>query len=664
MADGNFDIQLKSIPLAGSFYYSNLGTITGLNNYFTIKFDAEKYKQQLKDKLLKEKNERLKKIQDLQSKKQDLLKKLSYLDLLKSRKIKLPIDSSKFNPSSLGIVNPLDTINLDQYQDSLQNTIHGNIPNIDTASYMNQIDSIQNSAMSNLPDYDPDDISNYWNDTLQAQKDFIENSLSKIDSTIDVYNKYKNLNIDSLRHETNLPKELLPSKLSNIMSTIKKFDIGMCYPNYSYFLVSRVPLRGVNVELNKGKWYGAFTHGKTVNNLFFTNNIIQNNLNRIRNLYNFFDFNNVDDGRKVTAAKFGYGNKNSTHLYTGFLYGLGKTSYLDTTSSSDNESNYVIELDGKLKISKHQDIEVFYGRSYVQVDNVNLGGSPVNYLLSKEEKTNAVFTRYNASFSKLGTQLKASFRYIDPFFRSFGVGFIRSDNMRYELKLKQKLGKKIKIGGFVRNEEDNLLKIYDITNTLFSYGVSADFRPMKKMVIKADFRPIVQQVDAGVDSLSLTNNNWILNVVGNYQNRFKKTYLSVTGVYSYYQLYNGELNNSYINYSLTKSLQINSKIQNDLIFNRFETTDTIGSPISNILQNDFTVRAEKLEVTGMLKSAFSNNFSAQLGYGIRANYKITKNVILQITGEKLVFGDFYNSLQQANLESFPYYFTSKIRFVW
>ena len=54
----------------------------------------------------------------------------------------------------------------------------------------------------------------------------------------------------------------------------------------------------------------AFTYGKTNNTIMTTNNIIQNQLQTARNFYNFFDFNNVKDSRKITALKLGYGKKN------------------------------------------------------------------------------------------------------------------------------------------------------------------------------------------------------------------------------------------------------------------------------------------------------------------------------------------------------------------
>jgi hypothetical protein len=49
---GNFTIQAKSLPFNASFFYSSVGTISGLNNYFRIQFDAQRYQQHLKEKFL------------------------------------------------------------------------------------------------------------------------------------------------------------------------------------------------------------------------------------------------------------------------------------------------------------------------------------------------------------------------------------------------------------------------------------------------------------------------------------------------------------------------------------------------------------------------------------------------------------------------------------
>jgi hypothetical protein len=44
---GNLGLQLMDLPFNARFYYSSLGTISGLNNHFTVNFDANKY---LRDK--------------------------------------------------------------------------------------------------------------------------------------------------------------------------------------------------------------------------------------------------------------------------------------------------------------------------------------------------------------------------------------------------------------------------------------------------------------------------------------------------------------------------------------------------------------------------------------------------------------------------------------
>ena len=123
----------------------------------------------------------------------------------------------------------------------------------------------------------------------------------------------------------------------------------------------------------------------------------------------------------------GYGKKQDSHLHVGLLYGLGKVSYQDTSFLADKESNLVGELDGRINIGKSQFLAINYGRSVVQVNNINLENeaSLMDHLLDFSNRTNAIMTKYELDLKS--TKIKASWRLMDPFFRSFGLGFIEKE---------------------------------------------------------------------------------------------------------------------------------------------------------------------------------------------------------------------------------------------
>ena len=633
-SEGRLGVTLFELPFDLSYYYSNLGTISGFNNHFTFRFNYQLFQQNLKKKMLAVKINSKQVIDSLEHVNQDLQKKLNYLQLIKSNQISVPVELPQ---DSLGALdNPLDTSLLSSLAISDGVALDSSVV---PTSYL------------------------AWNDSLEGVLAGLSNSIEATQGKIEQLNQFSNLNTDSLYGNGSLTQDYFPNKLASFLGYVKKLDVGMTYPNYSEFLVSRIPIRGVNFELEKNKFYLAFTHGKTVNNIFFTNNLISNNLNSARNLYNFFNFNNIEDGRRITSLKLGYGKKKDTHLHVGFLYGLGKVSYQDTSFLADQEKNLVAELDGAVAIGKNQFLEVNYGKSAIQINNVNLEkeASLMNSILDVNERANAVMVKYGAELKK--TKVKASWRLIDPFFRSFGVGFIRSDNIRYQLKLDQKISKKFKVGAFVRKENDNVLGIYDYQNHLLSYGFNSTWRPTKRWMFKLDYRPIVHQVESSFDSLAFQNNNWIVNSVVSYNNRVDDTYFFATGIYSYYRLYNGESNNSYENINASFNIQHKEVIQNNLIFNYFSTSDTASSPVAYVFQNDFTFIKAKASFTGLFKLAFLND-GLDVGYGLKATIPVSENISFEASAEKLVYGDFYNSMFGSSFHEFPYFISASLRINW
>lgn len=628
--DGNFQIQLKTLPFQGSFYYSSLGTISGLNNHFTIRFDAQAYKQQLMEKLKVNELNRIKSLDSLGEMKQQLKTNLDYLFLVKDKRVKLPIDSSRYSfPDMPDFDYDLTT------------------PKIDT-------------PMVELPEFD----ENQYLDSISDEINRVKGQVQQIEGRVKELEQIQNMSQDSLvQLEMNKVKSPWMKKVNEIMSGVNRFDIGLTYPNYSEFLIARIPVRGLNLGYQKKKLFFAFTHGKTVNNIFFTNNVIQNNLNAVRNLYNFFDFNNIKDGRRVTALKIGIGEKKGSHIHMGGLYGVGQVSYQDTSMIIDAEKNLVMEIDGGLKIRESHYLSINYGRTAIQVNSINMGEESTlfNQLIDFNERTNALLGRYQIK-SKLA-ELAFTFRWVDPYFRSFGVGFLRSDNIRYEVKYKQKIGKKLKLNTYFRRENDNLLGLYSYENVLLSYGVGISCRPTKHWMLKVDARPIALNANNEVDSLSVFNDNLILNGVVNYNNRINDTYFNATGVYSYYQLSLDEVSQVYQNININLTIE-NKQITNSLILNHYQTTDTSSVPLASLLQNDFLYKFKKLQMTVMLKGSLSQNSQLDFGYGGRMAYAIHKNISLSVSGEKIVVGDFYNSIYSQNLLNYPYRFSSSLIIRW
>ncbi len=482
-SNGVLGVCYKGVPLTFNYHYSSVGTISGLNNYARLRFDSQSYRKQLKEKLQNYKAEKIQQLTDLQGYRQKIQQQLLYLDMLEKGTVsnaqaKLPelpsLNKLPFSLSSIpGFELPSEELSL---------------PEINTNDHL-PLDSLK---MPSIKD------SLGFNEALGNRKTQLLNMLSLLQKAEGALEQLKGASLDSLYQSQEIQKDLPgQSKLKRILSYTDKLELGLCYPDNNVFTVARTPVRGVNFEYSKHNKFFAFTHGRTVNNLFIGNNVLQNNLNAARNLYNFFDFNNVESGRRITSIKYGWGAKSGTHLYLGVLHGYGKTSYLDSISTT-KEHNLVGEVDAQWTINKTNHLAFSYGRSYIQADQINNTeqSAITASFFDFTHRSNAALLNYKLELPKTRTEVSVSGRLVDPFFKSLGLGFMRSDNLRYEGRLKQRIGKTFKLSGFYRRERDNLLAMYDFNNVLMSYGVGAELKIKRSGFAKVDLRPVVHSMDA------------------------------------------------------------------------------------------------------------------------------------------------------------------------
>lgn len=771
---GSLGFKLSILPFKASFLYSSTATASGINNYFTLEFDVQKFIQILREEQMKQQQAIMAKKDSLLRAKQAVIQKIAFFEMSMKDKI-LDADAAKKEAEEKGkdslksfkknnkeqesgrteLYSKKDEMYLIRkdkkcMKDSLkmdkQNIRQGNkealaekgidkkkkleikLQNkrkleIATSTKEHLLDSLgmykadikkklknkkkeekiqkkkrkkkdveasKQGAKDSLEQYQNLTIEKPNLDSLNADSLKPKNTLDSLNQTKakafemneEAKNKYNGLKSDlkeidknlkkldvlnevNLDNEKQALKEKKGAKILTYLSYIKKLELGTINPTHSFFLANNLPMTGLNMECIQNKVYVAFTYGKTINTIMLTSNFIQNSIYKVQNLYNFFDFTNLDEGRRITALKIGYGEKEKTHLFVGGMYGVGKMNYLNPANDG-KERNYVFEIDGKWDISENHSVDGVYGRSALQIDQLNYEeqSSVFNQLLGFNDRVNAAMFQTNSSFFRKKTTLKLTYRIIDPFFKSFGVGFLRNDNVRYEAKLKQKISKKITIGGFVRREEDNLLNLYAFKNLLMSYGSDVTYRLTKKTMLKVDYRPVVQRIMFKDEAIDITNRNQIINLIATHNNRIKNTVINITGVYSFYNLQNDSAIGVYHNYNLSSTISYKSKWEEVFSYNRFQSNDTSAVARTDFFQNDFTWFTKRVDVTGMAKYSISDKLTPQIGYGIKSKFKITNYISWSFSGEKLILGDYFNSLAITGAEQYPYFFYTSINVVW
>ena len=373
--EGRFGVDVLHIPIDVTFFYSSQKNLIGLNNYFRISYNADRYKDKLNNRLTGNLDTYKNQLGSLNTQKQQLMQKMAYTDYLSS------IEPDKW---------PVDTTAIKKPDFNTPKLASVKIDTSKTSTHFNQPDStviasaLKDSLKTN---------SNYSKADSIAQKAIYYKN--KSDSVIKLYDAYKSkydlLNdsakktqakINELETLTNsgyapyLSKLPYVSKVQNFLSGIKKFDLGLCYPNYSTFLANNIPVRGINLEYQKNNRFFAFTYGTTVSTLLYNNRNIDGFLQNVRNSYNYFDVNNLTAGRKILSAKFGIGTKENNHLFAGFLIGKGLNSYLSPSSvdiaSKPKESNLVIEIDARQKLFKNTYLDIVLGKSSIQESDLNM----------------------------------------------------------------------------------------------------------------------------------------------------------------------------------------------------------------------------------------------------------------------------------------------------
>jgi len=661
-AEGNAMVEVKKIPFDVMFYYSDLQSISGLRNYFRISFDEKRFRENMLNKASGQVEQEKAKLGNLYKERQDLEKKLDYLKSMPD-----PADYEQGIGKSFdvsGIVKvplvPKEPVSVPK------DTLSGNKGGAG-------MDSI--ARLKAKEKHDADSAAAFTKEYARKY-DSIQRVIGKFQKMLDDIEwkiAYAKRTVHALENTDQLAsKEASPylGKFNSTMMSVKKLEIGLSYPNYSTFLVSGATVRGVNLEAEKEGFFIGFTYGKTLSNLLYTNNLVQNSLSNMQNLYNFFDFTNVNDSRRIMAIKMGPGKKEGTHLHFGVLYGVGSTSYIPEAipPALNYEKNYVIEVDGKIVITKSNVLDLVYGKSSI-LQSSSMTGDLQKGLNSVFDPTrsNAALVRFTSTIARTKTKLTLTGRYVDPFFTSYGIGFMRSDNFRYEVKAEQTITKKIKLTTLFRKEQDNLLSLYNYTTRLTTIGANLSIKLSRVLTIRAGYSPVLQTVDTKDGSYSLNNHNNISNFIVTYSPRLKKVMTSFNALYCYYNL------SSIIQTNVFQNINVNNTLQGKNSPLRFTTSanwfyrngvDTTGNN-TLMLVEEVSYNLKKgtaFSIGG--KAAHNDLMGWQYGYMLKAHVPVIKHFSVEASFEKLVIGDFYNSLGLQQIQRFPYYCSGKIIYNW
>ena len=346
---------------------------------------------------------------------------------------------------------------------------------------------------------------------------------------------------------------------------------------------------------------------------------------------------------------------NDNRPLTDYLYPV-----LDESAIS-KESNLVVELDGKYKFSEQLSVDVILGKSSLNEGDLTSQqiSKAFNEIFSNY-RSYAALVRANLSIKKTSTKITFTTRWIDPYFKSFGIGFLRSDNLRYEVKVEQPITSKIKYTISYRREEDNLLKLYDYKNTLQSINNMLNLKINRQFNIRLIYAPLFRELKSGATIIKDQNN--ISTAILSYTPKMKKGNVVFNALYSKYIISGDSVDINFENFTFTDQFQFKSGFTTGLNVSWFKNNlkDTLdNNTYLGVVDVGFkSKKGHSFTIGG--KAAYKNTVEIQYGFVAKINLKIYKGLYWEAQAEKVLVGDYYNSFITEQIEKFPYYCNSRL----
>ncbi len=277
------------------------------------------------------------------------------------------------------------------------------------------------------------------------------------------------------------PEKMLRDKvnLPSFVFTISNVEFGTCYPSFSPYTLSGVPVSGGVVELNPGIFHMEGTKGK-----------LQRSVDWSDTTYTDYAYE-----RNLTAFSVGFGKKEAPHLHFIYMHSGDDTSsvdplFLPAYSDSDSveivkpKENYVVGIDFRLDFLE----EGFYIESEIVGTEVTrdvrmpaLSYEDVPSFLTdlfKPRLSSAfdVAFNVNSGLNIYDTEIYGSVNMAGPGFESFGNPYLRNDFLGYEAGIKQNFfSKSMFLYGSLANDRDNLLGMKGSTTAFNSFELGVGF---------------------------------------------------------------------------------------------------------------------------------------------------------------------------------------------
>ena len=650
-------VTLLGLPFKANFFFTTESNNTYKNNFFSIRFDANAMRLQAMADMQKQMDE-LKKLDRLRQVdiQRNVLETQRYEQELERLKSKVP-DGEALKDELKRRAEEKSREYMEQekarLEEKLRNASEEEKMKLEQEFRQKQ-DSIINHYKQEAGDsllkarskFSPDTsgLGQYLRmqekiDELKSRRQEIED-LRQFDSA-QLTKKVSGIrNPDDIRA---MAKDQMPGKkLLNSILSVDRFGIGLVNPQYSELTLYAASVKGLDIGINKDKYFYDVTMGKTSRQ--FTGL-----LSDVKPMYE----------RYIGVARVGYGELRGNHISVEYMYAFDPVSVHDRQTPMVR--NGVINLNTQFQLLQHTTVEADlaqsdYKETYQSLQS-NYSGANASFLDASANKAYRI-----KATQEVNDNIKAEImvRQTGAAFRTVGNPFLRRNFREMEVKYEQQfLKKRLKFSGFYKEMRDNLIELNKATNRMKGYGLRLSTSFEKYPNITLGYSPY-QQGNNHPDSLYRTNNQFsVTNAILTYKKSYKG--ISWAGLVNYTRSameLSGRGTVAYRHVSTIHTLQIGQRQTAILSYLSNVTMPFVDSLNSNSYQASHMYKLSKTFSAGVIGeyTAYKND-AFRAGGGIQLNMLALRSlsITLQTRYDRV---DKLWQLQDADV------FTGKMIVMW
>jgi hypothetical protein len=607
------NVSLLNLPLNASYTYSNQFGTAGINSGFQISLDTKAQNRMKSIDGIDSKAIIDGALDSIQNRKSLYYRRLDYLTRLdpQSQIPNISLDNKPTLPSSV-IGNPIeiDSLNLQNHQpfntatDSLKINPDSVSVSEEIAKYKQLLDELQNTE-------------NLW--------------------------KAKKLAIEQYSPET-----VLDSLYSNKAARIEKFNIGFFGAEMSPLLIQSTVLKGIQVAAQKGDYYAEFALGRTLNSQIqeTTNQTFKQRLNEWRNVV---ADNRSESSRALFAARFGKGQKDSTHFYLGGLVGQGKKELFSENSSTAR--NIVGEVEYTY-IQEKRKVQLNAAQSFLRDQGVQSFDNNVS-IRSGQSTGYAFHLHYKETFEKPGIQVGIKGKYFSPLFTSFGLGVSRKDYLQSDGNVSKSFKKFGRWSLQLRKDLTNLSNSLPVTVSLNQAKVTWSIKPIKRSSLNLNYIKSSTSIETGDQTTEFFQNVFV--GVGTYQFKWgKKTPVAVLQMNST-QLSTDSVRVNYLGGQASLQWMISKSTSVTMSGNYSESRDSTMNKVENLFSEFQLSTAMKSLSLGCTMKMGTTGGDFTYGFGLNGQINMLKGLSATFFTERVVFDKGITSFYtEVDYLRFPY----------